>query len=879
MKAFCRLSVFFSLSFAMFFQFPMVWAEPKELVIDIVEVSWPGAQRPNETLGTVRRNLIEDSIPFWNSQLELTKEKSLLKMGIIEENVLLLPTPPSCEGTSVIRYIESVKNLFAKINPSVNVQERYLVILVPRLNCIWEAVSTTNEYPNWRGGMILSDVSKEFVISHELGHALGLGHSNLVACDAGKFDGAWVKDCRAIEYGGAVDLMSNIDVFTPLSTYHRWRLGAIANDDVKQLWVNEEVILNEVSTSKGTRAIFIRDYDASYWIEYRNKSFNGADKPGLVIYRTDPPPSRAIVSPNKEDLNSPDPDSRVSTDVWMLNLDDYQYLNGKAAGSMTLPSSRAFSTKSGDATLSFEERSPSSVAVKVERKADRTPPPRPSFSDELSWSSSKAPILKLGREFEDSDSTILEHEIEINSTITRISNFLPNYVPTYNAPLFAPKTILLGDLPEGNYTLRVRAVDVWGNKSAWSDVKKLEVDKSFPRYSGQVFPSIKLSQRLTLEFSGASDVGSGICLIRLVNPQGFVVGKTDGINQLLMSTNITSSQRGILQVFDCKGNGLEMDAEVSINKLDATKVRKTGKWQKIIDNKYGELLKCSGKCTASFTARGYSNIFSGSGSGDIYINSKKYGTFKSSSTDIPQSILKQEFNTRSATIRLSGSNFSFYLPTFVKAKFGVSKEVNRQVRMPDISLSEPGQKEVQTFGFAGDDFDESWSVVPIGNGTTLESPTLDFCHEEYDSESGRQIRRQLMAFKNGSPYLFLSTEVVKYKSLAASLAAEDELRRRVNECVKLSGFRNKQGIFESYRFVPYLDNAGSYKIVDNGLLIHVKIGDDNSARWLLAYYQFKGGFFSGFYVVKPAQSPFTQEELASWEEVRQILSQRLTQGT
>ena len=101
--------------------------------------------------------------------------------------------------------------------------------------------------------------------------------------------------------------------------------------------------------------------------------------------------------------------------------------------------------------------------------------------------------------------------------------------------------------------------------------------------------------------------------------------------------------------------------------------------------------------------------------------------------------------------------------------------------------------------------------------------------------------------------------------------------QRLDDCIKLSGFKTTSGDIETYEFLS-LDSKGSkYIEVDNGFLMHVKIGSGNNARWLLAYYQFKSSYFSGLYVVKPSQSPFSSSELSEWEAVRQVISARLLQ--
>lgn len=118
---------------------------------------------------------------------------------------------------------------------------------------------------------------------------------------------------------------------------------AFLTSEVKQSWVNEVIELTASDIRGGTRAIFIRDGNSSYWLEYRRPQAELSYKPGLAIFRTDPPSPTFIDSPNPDDRFGAEPSLGVSADLWMLNLDSHFYSStGQATGSMTLPTSKSF---------------------------------------------------------------------------------------------------------------------------------------------------------------------------------------------------------------------------------------------------------------------------------------------------------------------------------------------------------------------------------------------------------------------------------------------------------------------------------------------------------------------------------------------------------
>ena len=163
----------------------------------------------------------------------------------------------------------------------------------------------------------------------------------------------------------------------------------------------------------------------------------------------------------------------------------------------------------------------------------------------------------------------------------------------------------------------------------------------------------------------------------------------------------------------------------------------------------------------------------------------------------------------------------------------------------------------------------------MARGTTLEDPTLDLCSAQYDSELLRKERRQVVAIKTENPYLFLSTESVRYKSVAAAQQALNEVKLSYSNCVKNGGGTERDGIFTKYEFLDLPTLPANLVPPSNRVIVHAKIGEAESTRFLFGAYQYAGDMFTGLYVVRPANKDFTQEELSRWLEIAGVMAERL----
>ena len=844
-----------------------------ERVIDVVAVTWNGAATALSNPTTIAEVIDKEVNVDWKkftTMVGATTDRTIsFKSGKVLDVPIALVSKMACTGYAASDFMSSIRPEAYKRLGISDYSNRYLVVYAPKAGCVWSGRAGLGGPKSVSGTVILHDSDSSFVIAHELGHTFGLGHSNFLRCDNGAKDGAWSDTCKAVEYGGTIDVMGNVDTTSPLNTYHQWRMGLMDDSQVKQVWQSENVTLAPSDFANGIKAIFIRDGKAAYWIEYRRKTDGAVYKPGLAIYRLDPPPISSVVSVNPEDSQAAEFGSVLGTDLWMLNLDTYKYTtSSNVYGSMTGTTAVTYSGNVSFSAVASE----TSAVVTITKKADTTPPPTPVLVPVAQWISPNMVIIAPGNE--DADTAITGFEGQIDGAVKPLkSSDIDGWMPTYLSPFVAPKTLYLRDLPEGSYTFSMRAIDIVGNKSDWSSPVKVIIDRGHPVVTNDFVLSNANANELTVAWKGATDPGAGICQVNVVDEDGLIIQSSSAKNAPAFKLTNGVALIGTAQVFDCVGNGQSGALSITNTLVSADKSSKTGKWS-AAGAAYGAgAIKCVGKCTASLTVAGKNDVLVGSGAATVAVGNQTVATIADTKVAKLRIGATVDVGAAKKVVRVSGSNFVLVGLASITTTLGTLKEIERAPAVSDPSLSDDKQVKLAKFGFRAEDFSGEWTVLPMGGGTKLDDPSLDLCNGTFASEKDRVERRQVAATKVGSTFSFLSTEVVKYSSAAAASAAQKELVKVLAQCQTDKGYKDSTGTVVPYDFKTLKSIPAGVVSEGNRVFVHTVIDSGIRARTLLGFYQFNGDTFTGLYVMNA--DGYSDAQVEKWLKVAVTMAQRL----
>ena len=846
-----------------------------ERIIDIVSVSWAGSAPLPANVTQLAVTVNTEVNKSWKSSTVLIgdlKDRAVsFLVGKTLPDPIVLNSKMACIGIASIEFMNSVRVEAYKRLGIADYSQRYLIIAAPKAGCIWSGRAKLGAPESKTGILVLHDTDSGFVITHELGHTFGLGHTNFLRCDNGKSDGPWGDTCKAVEYGGSIDVMGNVETNSPLNTYHQWRMGLLDDSQVKQVWKSEVLTLAPSDFANGLRAIYMRDGKVAYWIEYRRQLDGVGYKPGLVIFRIDPPPISSIVSPNSEDTVGEEFGQGLGNDLWMLNLDTFRYTNSNLyGGSMT---SLEATTHSGN--ISFGAvASQTGAVVTIIRKADVTAPPVPALIPVSEWRYPGIEITKAG--YEDVDTVIASFQASVDGVISDMPvTQSDSWYPTYLNPFTAPKTVHVRDLPEGSYLFALRAVDIAGNKSQWSTAMKVSIDRGRPVATSDFRVTAVNAENISVGWTGARDSGTGLCQTNLINEEGLVLQSSNAKTAPVIKLINGVALRATAQIFDCIGNGITGDLSLTPTLVPATQSSRTGKWS-AAGSAYGvDALTCTGKCTASFRVKDRIEVLVGAGASTISVSGKTLATVTDSKVAKLRIGATVDVGAVKKTVRISGNNFVLISLASVAATFTNIKDLDRLPATVDSSFTDTKQVNLSKFGFNANDFSQEWTLLPMSGGTTLNDPSLDLCGAQYPSEKLRLERRQVVATKIGSAYTFLSTETVKYTSVAAAAGAQKELVKAMAACQINKGFNNTAGAIVPYVFTEIKNLPNGLVGEDSRLLVRAQIDIGANARQLLGFYQFNGDIFTGLYVMTAGETGFTDAQVATWLKVAVTMSQRL----